>query len=195
MQLDWRLWVWWMIVAAAGSAALPATLWLYDVVYHAMRGASSYGSDLFPSYPLLLCACGSAVGLGQWVVLRRRLQAQARGWHGALWVVGGAISGLAPLNFLSDTLDLGSLLLTLSVVAGVLATVAGVVEGIALTGDVWWAGLWIAIRGMAGAVGWPLGAYLGSQLIGWTNGANGGYIGSGTLGGLAIAWLARTRSR
>lgn len=186
---DWRLCVLWTVSSVLGTVVTWLLLgrWyasIYSFVHGPPQGA---GIPVYPDALVLLACGGGLTGLGQWLALWRSvsLSKESALW----WILGSALSGLVPLGLVADTTDTGVILMLSGVVAAILGCLGGMIQCIALMHAFRWPGLWIVVSTMTGAIGWPLGAYLGSLVWGPEDGGFGGYVGSWVLSGVIVAGL------
>ena len=182
-QVGWVFWLLWVLASTVGMFVgftmgfLTAAL-TYDVLGDRLA---------FSFFGIVL---GIAVGVLQWLVLRRRVS--RAGW----WVLASAAGGygiiLAGFEGLSESLSFGALLSYTGVVA-LGGAVTGTLQWLVLRGQVSRAGWWV----LASTVGWGLvGAVLGAFPwgVGDTDAlvalvVTGAVLGAVTGG--ALVWLLR----
>jgi len=131
---------------------------------------------------------GAAIGLGQWVVLRRVLRLRGWGW----WVAGGAVNALAFVEIVGLGSSLGftpHVIAATGPVTGLTAACASAVQWPTLRGAMPASWLWILLSTVAGGVGWPAGVIVGVALFGVNNGLATGWFGLGICNGIAMLWL------
>ncbi len=171
--VGWRLWLWWVLASTLGWS-------VGGVVLRPVFGAIGPVFGLLVGGLLVGAIGGAALGVSQWLVLRRQL-ARAGWWIVAStlgWAVGVVVFGL-----------LGG-------------TVAGVLQWLVLRQQIARAGWWIA----ASTVGWTIGPVIilfggvisgGSEVLVvllvvlvWVI---GGLVG-GAITGAVLVWLLGQRS-
>jgi hypothetical protein len=135
---------------------------------------------------------GTAVGLGQWLALRRSLP-------GSAWWIVATLIGFGVGKLLGDAIAeqiSGTLGYVLSGAA--IGAVLGVAQWVVLrrhVGEAWW---WVVASAVAWAVGWGLisavGEGSGEQLAMTYLVGGVGAAAAGTITGIALVWLLQDRS-
>lgn len=126
---DWRLWFWWVVASAVGACSATALVWLDTLI-------SGLVLDFYSHVFVVLAVSLVVASLGQWRVLRSQVPVRGVGY----WLAGSVVSALAPLSFAfnGDPVgpDLWQLFAVAAIVAGTLGLLTGVVQWLALRGQI-----------------------------------------------------------
>ena len=178
-HVGWGFWFWWVLASTVGYAVGNAA---GMKVLRAVVGAAEYrGKGFVVAILLGVVMTGAAVGVIQWLVLRREVS--GAGWWVLAstvgWVMGTAAAGLGILLVGLQEFSPVSASLVFSVMVG---AVVGVLQ-------------WLILRRQLRRAGW----WVPASIVGWAMGqAAHGAIGlpavgavSGAITGIALVRLLR----
>ncbi len=175
-------WVYWVLATAVGFTvgAIGVT-----VVFRAVFPTTGYVSPASPwavgaDLAVGLAAAGAAVGILQWLVLRRRVS------HAGWWVFATAVSfpvGLAVYSVVLRTVHFGVGLGTaLTVAPATAGATVGILQSLVLIPPVSRAVWWVLATALSSAVGLPATGTVGPPV--------GGLV-VGMITGAVLVWLLR----
>ena len=167
-HVGWGFWFWWVLASTVGYAVGNAA---GMKVVQAVVGAAEYRAKGFVvAIPLLVVMTGAAVGVMQWLVLRREVS--GAGWWVLASTVGWVMGKAAAfLGILFVGLQ-GFSPVSANIVSGaVVGAVVGVLQWLILRRQLRRAGWWV----LASTVGWVMGqaahGAIGLPAVGAVSGA------------------------
>ncbi len=167
-HVGWGFWFWWVLASTVGYAVGNAA---GMKVVQAVVGAAEYRAKGFVvAIPLLVVMTGAAVGVMQWLILRRQLR--RTGWWVLASIVGWVVgTAAATLGILLVGLQEFSPVSSSIVIGVVVGAVAGVMQWLILRRQLRRTGWWV----LASTVGWAVGAAatgaIGLPAVGAVSGA------------------------
>jgi hypothetical protein len=178
-------------------------LWLAWVLAGLVGGAVGWVVNLPGGWAVNWAVVGALVGLGQWLILRRRVPLVV--WWVLAGAVGWALGGLVgdavavELEVVIDAVDgneggvLGAALVG-AVIGAVGGAVGGGAQWLLLRRQIPSAGWWVLASAVGWALGWAVGWAVSWAVVGVVGdavpGAVGGAVGGAITGGVLV-WLLR----